>query len=66
MLLTVRIVALYFWEVAGYILWILLGLFVVYASLFVAEGLIRKDIPDFKTGVKIFFSPKNKRQIGRN
>ena len=66
MILTVRIVALYFWEVAGCILWILLGLSSIYLSLFIAESLIRKDIPDFKTGIKIFFNKKERRKIGRN
>ena len=66
MLLIVRIVAFYFWEVAGCILWTSLGLFSVYLSLFIAESLIRKDAPDFKAGVKIFFNKKERRKIGRN
>lgn len=62
----IRIAVLFFWEIAGYILLIPFGLSSVYLSLFIVEGLIRKDIPDFKTGVKIFFNKKERRRIGRN
>lgn len=35
-------------------------------SIFIIEGLIRKDFPDAKTGVKVFFDPEERRKIGRN
>lgn len=62
----IRIAVLFFWEIAGYILLISFDLFSVCLSLFIVEGLIRKDIPDFKTGVKFFFNKKERRRIGRN
>lgn len=44
----------------------ILLLVVVDFSIFIIEGLIRKDFPDAKTGVRVFFDPEERRRIGRN
>ena len=55
---------LVFTEVSPFVVIVLLV--VADFSIFIIEGLIRKDFPDAKTGVRVFFDPEERRKIGRN